>query len=554
MSEAEIHILRARMEQGRRNKAERGELFTRLACGYIQLPSGEVVRDPDEQVQAVIRTVFSKFESLGSTYGVMRNLVQNGIRLPYRMHSGANRGQLEWRPANSARLLKVLHNPIYAGVYVFGRTRMDYKHGAGKGRQKPISREEWRVVIPSHLPAYIDWEQFLQNQQKLLENCTRRGGRGAPREGASLLAGLIECGRCGYRMQISYNGQSPSYQCQGQLRNGAGHLCQSLSGVTLEEAVAKQVLNVLEPASLELSLRAADELQQDRKVLNDHWRQRLERAAYDVTKAKRQYDAVEPENRLVARELERLWETALLQRQQLEEEYDRFRNEQPQQLSDLERASIMELASDIPALWHAPTTKPQDRQAIIRYLIDRVVVNSQGDTEYVDLTIHWKGGFASQQEVIRTVLRYSKLRDFPVLKQRIVELHASGWAVREIARQLNQEGFNTPRRQQHFTKGMIDQFLSRYRLNAPQRVPARDILLPHEWWVTDLARELLVARPTLQRWRRKGWLHARRINSWWAIWADESELDRLRRIRDQVSLGNNAYPPEITTPKERLAE
>jgi DNA invertase Pin-like site-specific DNA recombinase len=552
MSEAELHILKTRMQEGRRNKAERGELFSTLPCGYVQLPSGEVVKDPDEQARSVVDLMFRKFEQLQSGHALLRYLVSEDIRLPFRARSGANRGQLQWRRPNLAKLLDMLHHPTYAGAYVHGRRPVDPKRkkpGKRNSGQRLVPMEQWEFLIRDRLPAYITWEQYLKNQQRIAENDTNRKSPGPPREGVSLLSGLILCGRCGYHMQVRYNGRKPYYYCLGGYSHqGTGTTCQTIGGLALDNTLAEQAMKVLEPASLELSLKAAEDVEQERRDLHQHWRQRLERAEYDVDRARRQYDAVEPENRLVVRELERQWEAALIEQRKLGEEYHRFQSERPDRLSADQRAAIMSLACDIPALWKAASTTNADRQRLVRHLVERVVVEVQGTSEVVDCTIHGKGGYKSQHEVIRPVKRYDQLRDYDRLKDRITELRRQDWKMADIAEQLNKEGLRTSRGGYHNVDS-VRQFI--FRFEQDTRLPD---LPADEWWIHDLAREISVPWGTLNGWRRKGWLVGRKAKGvrrlCWVAWADAEELARLRRLRDYES-GNKPYPTELTTPKVR---
>ena len=538
--------------QGRRNKAERGELFSTLPCGYVQLPSGEVVKDPDEQARSVVDLVFRKFEQLQSGHALLRYLVSEDIRLPFRARSGANRGQLQWRRPNLAKLLDMLHHPTYAGAYVHGRRPVDPKRkkpGKRNSGQRLVPMEQWEFLIRDRLPAYITWEQYLKNQQRIAENDTNRKSPGPPREGVSLLSGLILCGRCGYHMQVRYNGRKPYYYCLGGYSHqGTGTTCQTIGGFALDNTIAEQAMKVLQPASLELSLIAAENVEQERRDLHQHWRQRLERAEYDVDRARRQYDAVEPENRLVVRELERQWEAALIEQRKLGEEYHRFQSERPDRLSADQRAAIMSLACDIPALWKAASTTNADRQRLVRHLVDRVMVEVQGTSEVVDCTIHWKGGYKSQHEVIRPVKRYDQLRDYDRLKDRITELRRQDWKMADIAEQLNKEGLRTSRGGYHNVDS-VRQFI--FRFEQDTRLPD---LPADEWWLHDLARELSIPWGTLNGWRRKRWLVGRKAKGvrrlCWVAWADAEELARLRRLRDYES-GNKPYPTELTTPKVR---
>jgi DNA invertase Pin-like site-specific DNA recombinase len=555
MSEAELHVLRARMDQGKRHKAERGELYTQVPVGYVFLDSGEVALDPDQQVQAVVRLVFEKFAELGTGRAVARYLLRHGIRLPVRPYNGPRRPPLQWREPTADALYNILSHPIYAGAYAYGRRRVDAQRkqsGASRRGQVMVPMEQWPVLLRDHLPAYISWEQYLANRERLRQNVSHWDTQGPPRQGAALLGGLVYCDRCGFRMQASYpEAHRGLYSCCRPDRSEEQGRCPSVSARVLDALVSGQVLLALEPAALELSLQAHADLEGDRQRLHRHWQQRLERARYQVDRTRRQYEAVEPENRLVARELEGQWEQALGQQRQLQEEYDRFERDLPAALSRAERAAILALAQDIPRLWDAATTTPADRQIVIRHLVDRVRVRVHGASEAADVTIHWKGGFESGHRLRRPVLRYRQLADFERLVQRVQQLREAGQRSSGIAAQLNAEGFRAPKGAP-FTAEMVRTLLSRQGLSPSRRTspypagPGRD-----EWWISDLARELNVSHNGVRRWIDLGWVHARQLRGGarcWIVWADGEEVERLRRLQSQRQC---PFPPELTTPKAR---
>src|SRR5262249_12588354 len=288
----------------------------------------------------------------------------------------------------------MLHHPIYAGAYSYGRRRVDHKRtagGGGKPKMRQVPMSEWMVLERDRLPAYITWERYEDNLQRLAQNSPRPGSPGAPRNGRALLAGLLVCGACGRRMYASYRSKSTAYYgCMR--RKNEGSTCCGLEAGAVDHLVVQQVLHALEPATLELSLKAIQDVHHERQRLHRHWKQRLERAAYEAERAERQYQAVEPENRLVARSLERQWEEALRTQRALEEEYDRFLKEQPPQLSEDQRARILALSSDLPALWNAPETTVADRKEIIRLVVERVVVHVRAESERAEVLISWRCG------------------------------------------------------------------------------------------------------------------------------------------------------------------
>lgn len=322
MSEMELHVMRNRLDHGRRNKARRGELFYSVPRGYVLSPVGKPEFDPDEQARSVMQLVFEKFDELGSAHGLFFWLVQHGIRLPIRPRTGPNKGNLEWRRPSESSVIQLLHNPFYAGAYSHGRRPLDPKrnYSAGKPRQgKWLPMDQWEVLLRDHVPAYITWEQFLRNQERLKQNQTRSDTRGAPRQGCALLPGLLICGRCGYRMQVAYRTKNhPYYRCMHDHVTATDKTCFGLAANELDELVSGQVLRALEPAALELSVKAQTDLRLERERLDKHWQQKLRRARYDVELAERRYQAVDPENRLVAASLERRWEDTLRQERELQ--------------------------------------------------------------------------------------------------------------------------------------------------------------------------------------------------------------------------------------------
>lgn len=562
MSEAELHFLRVRMHEGRLNKARRGELFNHAPMGYVREPGRGLTLDPDEQAQDVVRLVFDQFDRQGSLHGLLRYLVHHGIRLPIRPHFGPNRGNLEWHRPNRETLQNMLHHPVYAGYYRHGHRVLDQRRkkpgrpGTGRTIHKP---EDCLILLEGRCPAYITAERFWANQERLAANRARQEAAGAVRQGPSLLSGILRCGRCAQRMMVSYNGRASRlrYSCSRAMVEYAEPVCQGLAGRVLDDLIATQVLTALKPAALELSLAAADDIEQERSRLHRNAQQQLERARYQADRVKRQYDAVEPENRLVVRELERRWEEALKEQRRLEEEYARFCRNQPKSLSAWEREQIRALARDLPALWHASGTTPADRQRIVRLLVAEVVVKVRGESEWVDVTIRWAGGYTSSHELMRPVQRYQQMADYDRLLQRIDELREAGQTLAKVAEHLNREGFHPPKRSPIFTMGILAGLLAKRQRSGPRpkAVTKPGLLEKHEWLLTDLARKLEMPQATLHRWVRVGWVHARKLptpGGQWAVWADADELDRMNRLR-KCPRGWSDEPvlAELTKPKTR---
>ena len=542
LSEAELHILKQRMLEGKRAKARRGALGMRVPMGYVRHPGGEVMKDPDEQAQTVIASLFEVFDWTRTLHGLLRYLVAHDVRLPCRIASGTRKGELEWRRPNRVTLSHILRHPIYAGAYVYGRRptdprkKMAGRPATGRTVAKP---EEWEVLLTDHLPAYISWSQYERNVRQLDNNTVQ--ALGTPRNGPALLSGILICGRCGLRMAPQYanNGAGLRYVCLRMHVDYGEPLCQSLKGGPLDERITELVFEAMEPAALEISLKAAEACQAQRSREHRHWQQRLERAHYEVERAFRQYDAVEPEHRLVARNLERQWEEALAAELEIKGKYEAFQAHQPATLSAGEREAIERLAGDLPALWHAPTTSAAERQKILRFLIERVLVTVIGQSERVRVEVHWAGGHQSRLALIRPVARLDQLSHYADLQARVKALHEAGCAPPQIATRLNDEGWRPPKRRDTYNAPMVRALLARLglRTGTPKQQWAATITRqPDEWTLAELTGELDIPQPTLYHWLRKGKLNARQVpiaaGKLWLIQADGRELSRLRKLRN----------------------
>jgi DNA invertase Pin-like site-specific DNA recombinase len=555
LSEAELHVLKQRMYQGRLSKARRGELSFPVPTGYVWR-EGEIAVDPDEQVQAVVRLIFEKFTELGTLGGVLRYLARHQIQVGIRVREGPGKGQLVWRRPNRPTLQQILKHPLYAGAYVYGRRQDDPRqHHPGRPRSGRIvmAPSEWLAFVPDQCPAYITWEQYEANRDRLEANRARAASLGAVRAGPALLAGLVTCAHCQARLGVRYHGagQPHIYECTRARNNYGSPLCQHVAGPCLDEFVTDQVLLALQPAALELALEATTRLEHEREALDRLWQQRRERAAYDAERAARQYHAVEPENRLVARTLERAWEEKLATQQQLDEEYHRFLRRQPRILTPEERAAIRRLAADIPALWAAPMTTAADRKEIVRQVVERVVVDAQGRSERVPVTIEWVGGGRTEGEVLRPIARLADLSSYPRLSQRLRELTEQGLSAEAIGERLAAEGFRSARGETGFGASWVRALRQRLGLSKGRpRAIRPDGLAPDEWWRSELANVLGIPSGTLAAWIGRGWVRARRADEpmrRWILWADEAERERLRQLHRR-SVGDEARHRWIQAP------
>ncbi len=483
------------------------------------------------------------FEDLGTLGGLVRYLAHHQIQLGIRVREGPGKGKLVWRNPNRMTLQTMLKHPLYAGSYVYGRRQEDPRR---KQPERPrsgrvvMATDEWLVLLPNRCPAYISPEQYERNQARLQANRAHADAMGAVRTGSALLAGLVVCARCDCRLGVHYDGGAHlhTYECTMRWNNYGEPKCQHLAGPCLDAFVSQQVLAALEPAALELSLTATERVEHERAELDRLWQQQCERAAYEVERAARQYQAVEPEHRLVARTLEHAWEERLAAQQQLEEDYHRFVRKQPRVLSDAEREAIRHLAKDIPALWAAPTTTAADRKEIIRQVVERVVVDVQGSSERVRVRIEWIGGGHSEGVVIRPVGKLSELSTYPQICQQVQALTEAGWAATAIAQALNDAGYCPARATTRFRVQTIRELQRRLGVRALRpHVRQRDGLLPDEWWPAELVRALDIPRASLYHWISQGLVRARQLDEplhRLVVWADEAEQERLRQYHQRA--------------------
>lgn len=454
MSEAELHHLKLRLQAGEQQKAARGELRLPLPAGLERQRDGRVVLNPDEEIQARLHVVFDKFDELGSARAVTRYLQRHHLSLPTRPLQGAAPHVLVWQPASSSRVLAILHNPAYAGTYVYGQTttdptgrRPDHPHS---GRvQRPL--EHWPVCLHQRYPAYTSWERYVRNQARLADNQNRYQAdrHGAPRQGQALLQGLAVCGRCGRRMQLRYSGpagQYPAYRC-GETHPAfpSPPHCQEVRAMALDQAVEQHLLHALAPDQLALALAALEQLEREAETLQHQRQLRIERARYEAERAARQYHAVEPENRLVARSLESQWEAKLRALEALEQDQHRRSTPSMRALGDDERRALLALGQDLPTVWRATTTTPADRKQILRLVIASVVIDAKRERGRVWYRIVWQTGATEEHWLNRKVASLDEHPDVEILQQRIGALSQAYKMDAEIATLLNAEGLRTAR-------------------------------------------------------------------------------------------------------------
>jgi DNA invertase Pin-like site-specific DNA recombinase len=510
MSEAELHMLRARMLGGYMAKARRGELQIRLPVGFVYDAAGKVQLDPDRQVQRVVRALFTAFRRTGSAALTAKTLADQSVRFPARPVNGTSKGELIWNEPTYSRVLDVLHNPRYAGAYVLGRTRQR-KLGTARRTTRITDRKQWSVLLRELHPSYISWDDFEENQKHLYQNNWRtRGTLGTtpPREGPALLQGIVLCGVCGKRMHVRYYQREarrvPCYFCaRGPLRRAVDR-CQEIPGSSLDEAIGKLVVETMSPMALEVALSVQDELQQRYEQADRLRKEQVERAQYDADAARRRYLRVDPDNRLVADSLEADWNDKLRALSQAQQDYERRRSADAAALSPDKRERIVALATDFSAVWSAASTADRDKKRMLRHLIDDVTVIKGKDT--VALHVRFRGGDTRSISLPRPMPSWKTWLTPAETVSQIDQLLAQ-FTYAQIADILNQRGFRSGRGQLFYGK-IVSNIQRKYKLTTRyQRLRDRGMLSTEE-----LASRIGVSCPTILRWRKDGVIEAHAYN------------------------------------------
>ena len=529
ISELEWHTIRKRLRDAAMNKARRGELEIALPAGYEWQADGNGIElTADRQVTDVLRLVFDKLDELGSTRQVALWLREQHIKLPRRKVSKPG-GPVRWVEATRGAVYDVLTHPIYAGAYVYGRRRTMRQIGADgsvRKRSVEVGRDEWSILIRDHHPGLIDWQRYEQIQKRLMENRTYHGQPGPVREGAALLQGLAYCGQCGRRMAVAYNGRGRRFGqfiCRRDWENrGSAFFCQTLGGRRIEKAVADLFLDAVEPAGVEVALRALESIQHEQEQLAHHWRQRIERAEYEAELARGRYEAVDVANRLVSKELERRWNEALTSAQLVRREAEEHLRRMLRELSEIERQRVLRMSREVRRMWNAPTTTPRDRKRLLRSVLERVVLTAQEHS--VQISVEWKGGQLSELEVGR------KRRGEPlcVTEKEVVELVQKlavegGLDDTQIARVLIKRNMRTATGLT-FTKQRVQSVRSQYQIPRGTGHPDGP-----SFTAEQVAAELGVSSRTIHAWVREGLLRGEQLmpGAPWRIVLDDDTRRRL---------------------------
>ena len=508
MSEAELHVLRARLRGGILNKARRGELEIRLPVGFDYDPAGRVRLDPDVRVQESLRQFFRTFRRTGSATATVKAFRAEGLSFPHRIYRGPQTGELLWSELDHSRALWLLHHPRYTGAFCFGRTRVR-KRPDGSCQHQRLPAEEWIALIRDAHPGYITWDEYEQNLQILRDNAQGPAAgrdRGPPREGPALLQGLVICAKCGDRMTVRYHLQGarrvPDYVCH---RHGVEHaepLCQQIVGGELDAAIGRLLVEAVTPVTLEVALAVQKELESRSEESDRLRRQAVEQARYESDLARRRYMRCDPDNRLVADSLEAEWNQALRNQTAAQEHYDKQR-ESETGLDDQQRAAILALAKDFPRLWNDPHTADRERKRMARLLIADVTLLKETE---VRAQVRFHGGATHTLHLPLPkpawLLRQTSATVVAEI-DRLLEDHTDG----EIAALLNGQGLLSGEGKP-FHRPMVRRLRIDYALrNRHARLLTRGLLTLHE-----MAQRLNVCSDTLKRWRRAGLLKAHKYD------------------------------------------
>lgn len=510
MSEAELHILRARMRGGILSKAKRGELKQRLPVGFVYDQSDRVVLDPDQQVQQALGSLFRIFRRTGSAFMTVREFNEQDLQFPRHLRNGPRNGDVIWAPLTHSATRHVLHNPRYAGAFVYGRTETKRTPGGGTA-YRLLPRDQWYSLVRDAHPGYITWDEYEENLSRLTANANAFGldrRKSPPREGPALLQGLAVCGVCGKRMTVryhTYKGRvTPDYICQrDSIENAGKGPCQVVPGAGLDKAIGNLLVEAMTPMALEVALAVQGELEARVDEADQLRRQQVERARYEADLAQRRYMRVDPDNRLVADTLEAEWNHRLRELGEAQESYQRQTETARSVLDERKRAEVLSLATDFPRLWNDPNTTDRDRKRMVRLLIEDVTLVR---TDRLTANVRLKGG-ATRTLLMPLPLPASHLRrtDDAVLKEidRLLDRHTDG----QVAEILNEEGMRTYEGNL-FTGLKVNELRHRHRLTDHfNRMRAKGMLT-----LDEVAAALDVHPGTAKDWNQRGILKGHPYN------------------------------------------
>ncbi|MCA1699622.1 MAG: recombinase family protein [Actinobacteria bacterium] len=509
MSEAELHFIRARLRGGQLSKARRGELQVALPVGLVYDPAGKVVLDADAGVQRALRHLFETFARTGSARAVVKAFGEQELLFPVRVRSGERKGELAWMALRHWRVLRTLHNPRYAGAFVYGRRRTR-KTAAGKTTFEELPRDQWTALIEDAHPGYISFEQFEQNERLLANNAQAHGAEraaGPAREGPALLQGLALCGRCGRRMTIRYHrrrgAEVPDYQCIGEAIQGAAERCLTVPGAGVDEAIGRLLLDTVTPLALDVALTVQAELEARADEADQLRQSHVERARHRAELARRRYLAVHPDNRLVADSLEADWNDSLRQHQAAKDDYEKASAAAKATLDEKRKERIRSLAADFPALWSDPATPQRERKRIARLLIEDVTL---ARTDQIHLHVRLRGGQTMSLTTPIPPKAWQTRQTNPdtlALLDRLLDEHTDA----ETAERLNRAGHRSGAGKPFTTRIVLGLRRDHGFPSHAERLRTRGLLAPAE-----VAERLGVHPTTVTAWQRAGLLTSHKAN------------------------------------------
>jgi DNA invertase Pin-like site-specific DNA recombinase len=550
MAQAELHLLRGRLLGGKLNKARKGELRFPLPVGLCYDEEDRIVLDPDEEVQGAVAMVFRLFRETGTAFAVVQQFAKAALRFPKRSYGGVWNGKLIWGHLTNSRVLNILKNPSYAGMYVFGRyqyRRQIRPSGEVLKQVHPVSMAEWRVSLQEHHEGYINWDEYLKNQERLEKNRTNGGEMmlsGPAREGLALLQGLLVCGPCGRALTVRYTGNGgiyPCYLCNSLHRDGlASKGCMSFRCDLLDSAIAKEVLKALQPAELSLAVAALEELEARDHTIGRQWQMRLERAEYEAALAERRYQEVDPSQRLVAATLERRWNTALLHCEELKQQAAEFQRQHARVATPEQKAKVLALAKDLPRLWNASTTQAKDRKRMLRLLIKDITVEKPAPKQLL-VHIRWQGNACTDIPLALPPDIADRLRYPAAVVDRVRDM-AHHLLDAAIANQLSQEG-QISITGKPYTASIIKWIRFRYRIPPPV------LKEPTELTVSQVAQHFGISENMVYYWIEHSLVQARKLNAGSPYWIKLNESDE-QKLRDRVRNSSHIHTASSTQLEE----
>jgi excisionase family DNA binding protein len=539
MSEAELHVLRARLNGGIRNKAARGELRRGLPVGFVWGErDGEVRFHPDEAVYSAIRTVFAQFAALGSVRRVWLWFRSEGLSFPLQTGYG---GSVRWVDPSYIAIYHVLTNPVYAGAYAYGKSRHEVtldRSGARRKRVRKLPRSQWSVLIPNHHQGFIDWSTYESNRARISANTHPRphqSGGGAVREGTALLQGLAVCGHCGRKLRTHYTGRtaSPGYHCVGStIANGRGIYCLNIGAMQIDDAVAQAVLAALAPLGIEAALAAALRIEADHDGALAQWRLTVERASYEAQRAERRYRAIDPDNRLVARGLEAEWEKTLRDLETAKAELLRRQQQRPKTLNADERRRLLALGADLSEVWRAPTTSARDKKELLRALLEEVIIAVNKNAYRSHLTLRWRGGALAEIDLDLPRRRAAPVRtdeDTVTLVRRLAVHYPDAVIAGILNRQQRTTAYGHRFTANHV--GNLRRHWNIARYEPPATPPEGEVLT-----IKQAAARLGVATSTIHRWLNDGIIAGEQLTPG-APWRIRLTDELRARVAEQAPAG-----------------